>query len=571
MISEKAQAESFYTLLYRDFQDPAARVLRNQLMETAHSLFEKTLDQTYRAGRALEYEINEQAHFSGDPLDELGDLYPLDDTFFLGSAQSQMDIAYEDWHADNPSPQSRTDIVYLSRALGFEDYYDPDLGRTVTREEQFNAFVRGRDDLDVLSLDFQTSLFLENKFFNTNLFNDKIISIKMRVRGDDLALGDREPNMVDIRLKQAGTSFIRNGNSRIACGGEDDLREYNLEPLVATVQSAVNEAAFPQTNRELATRSVAFTHWTLEIDTSLAGENQYLDLDNIDEIELVIEHEAYTLQCVTTSSPSTTAHIYQPPTTRSYRPMEKILPAWSFDPAAIEVSADILSPQASPTDLNGTYVGTVQVSDPPYLSPIDLVLVLAESNGDLSGYISPTLNISATYQSALPGPSLSGSWSGDSFSLQSEVFQTYLSAGIILDRQVILSSGVISDTGEILSGVYTQTLTGLTADPLEIGGEFEIRRSAHTLEAAFSANPISGPPSLAVQFEDLSSGDPTSWKWDFGDNTTSSAQNPTHIYSKVGTYTVVLTISNEFGSHKITKTDFIHIYNPRLYLPLINR
>jgi hypothetical protein len=570
LVAEKAKAEAFYTLLYRDFQDPAARVLRNDMMETAFSLFEEALVQAFSTGRALEYEINQPAVFSGDPMNDLDDVFPINDTFFLASALAQMDHAYEQWHADHPSPQARTDIIYLSQALGFEDMYDPDLGTIVTREEQFNAFVRGREDSESLEFDFQTSIFLGNKSFPTLFFNDKIISVKMRVRGSDLAVDSREPKWVDVTLRQSGTSFIRAADSQVACDGPDVIREYNLEPQVATVQAAVNTTEFPQVNEELATRSVAFTHWTLEIDTSQAGENQYLDLDNIDEIELVIEHQAYSLQCASSLGVSKDLSRSEPPSTRAYRPMMNVLPAWSLTSSESQSSIQALTFQSSTVDLNGIFAGAVQASEPPYLPLFDLVLVLTESDGNLSGYISPTLSISATYQSVLPGPSVSGSWSGDSFSMQSEVFQSSVSAGFDLNRQVILESGVISKTGELLSGVYRETISGLTAEPLEISGEFTISRLAHTLEAAFSADAYIGAPGLTVQFKDLSIGDPTSWLWDFGDGNTSTAQNPTHLYSKTGTFTVSLTVSNAFGSHKLVETDYIMVYNPRLFMPLIS-
>jgi PKD repeat protein len=39
------------------------------------------------------------------------------------------------------------------------------------------------------------------------------------------------------------------------------------------------------------------------------------------------------------------------------------------------------------------------------------------------------------------------------------------------------------------------------------------------------------------------------WSWNFGDGSgASSAQNPTHIYTKKGLYTVELTASNTMGS-----------------------
>lgn len=48
---------------------------------------------------------------------------------------------------------------------------------------------------------------------------------------------------------------------------------------------------------------------------------------------------------------------------------------------------------------------------------------------------------------------------------------------------------------------------------------------------------------LAYQFMDLSSGAIDSWTWDFGDGTTSSQQNPLHIFPGEGEYEVCLAIS----------------------------
>src|SRR6185437_5558510 len=54
-------------------------------------------------------------------------------------------------------------------------------------------------------------------------------------------------------------------------------------------------------------------------------------------------------------------------------------------------------------------------------------------------------------------------------------------------------------------------------------------------------NPCAGQ---TVQFNDSSYYYPTSWKWNFGDGSYSISQNPTHIYSTAGTYTVDLVSSN---------------------------
>jgi PKD repeat protein len=39
----------------------------------------------------------------------------------------------------------------------------------------------------------------------------------------------------------------------------------------------------------------------------------------------------------------------------------------------------------------------------------------------------------------------------------------------------------------------------------------------------------------------------TNWLWDFGDGTTSSSQNPNHIYSDAGTYSINLTVTTDGG------------------------
>ena len=57
--------------------------------------------------------------------------------------------------------------------------------------------------------------------------------------------------------------------------------------------------------------------------------------------------------------------------------------------------------------------------------------------------------------------------------------------------------------------------------------------------ASFTAAPTSGTAPLTVQFTDTSTGGPTSWAWDFGDGSTSTAQNPGHVYASAGSYSVI--------------------------------
>lgn len=54
----------------------------------------------------------------------------------------------------------------------------------------------------------------------------------------------------------------------------------------------------------------------------------------------------------------------------------------------------------------------------------------------------------------------------------------------------------------------------------------------------------------ATQFVDSSktqSGSLIGWNWNFGDNTSSGIQNPTHAYSSASNYTVALTVTSSFG------------------------
>ncbi|MCB9244947.1 MAG: PKD domain-containing protein [Flavobacteriales bacterium] len=45
----------------------------------------------------------------------------------------------------------------------------------------------------------------------------------------------------------------------------------------------------------------------------------------------------------------------------------------------------------------------------------------------------------------------------------------------------------------------------------------------------------------------------TTYNWDFGDGSSSTSANPSHLYSKGGAYSVILTASNAAGNNKITK------------------
>ena len=81
------------------------------------------------------------------------------------------------------------------------------------------------------------------------------------------------------------------------------------------------------------------------------------------------------------------------------------------------------------------------------------------------------------------------------------------------------------------------------------------------VSANFSASPLRGCAPLVVQFNDLSTGGPTSWNWNFGNGNTSTSQNPGATYSLPGVYSVTLTASNGGVPSTIVKTNYIVVYN----------
>jgi PKD repeat protein len=78
-------------------------------------------------------------------------------------------------------------------------------------------------------------------------------------------------------------------------------------------------------------------------------------------------------------------------------------------------------------------------------------------------------------------------------------------------------------------------------------------------QAKFTATPANGPPPLEIQFSDKSTGNISSWEWDFGDNETSTEQNPIHIYESHGNYTVSLTVRGPEGDNTEVKKDYIEV------------
>jgi len=77
--------------------------------------------------------------------------------------------------------------------------------------------------------------------------------------------------------------------------------------------------------------------------------------------------------------------------------------------------------------------------------------------------------------------------------------------------------------------------------------------------ADFTSDITTGNTPLTVNFTDQSANTPSGWQWDFGDGGTSTQQNPSHIYTNDGSYTVTLTVNNQYGSDTKTKNNYIYV------------
>lgn len=110
------------------------------------------------------------------------------------------------------------------------------------------------------------------------------------------------------------------------------------------------------------------------------------------------------------------------------------------------------------------------------------------------------------------------------------------------------SNYVCSDNNKIFSMFYPKT------------GGFSVRclKGDKSMPIAdFTSSSTTIDIGQVIQFSDISVNNPTKWLWDFGDGDTSSLQNPSHVYTVDGVYTVKLITSNNFGSDDETKIDYI--------------
>ena len=113
------------------------------------------------------------------------------------------------------------------------------------------------------------------------------------------------------------------------------------------------------------------------------------------------------------------------------------------------------------------------------------------------------------------------------------------------------------------AGVYSVslTVTGSGGSNTKTNTNY-VTVSAPPPVAAFSGSPTSGTTPLTVNFTSTPTGSVSSYAWTFGDGGTSTVQNPSHVYSTAGVYTVSLTVTGSGISNTKTNTGYVTVSAP---------
>jgi PGF-pre-PGF domain-containing protein len=107
-------------------------------------------------------------------------------------------------------------------------------------------------------------------------------------------------------------------------------------------------------------------------------------------------------------------------------------------------------------------------------------------------------------------------------------------------------------------GIYNVSLNVTNAGGSNTSMQTAYITAAYVPVANFTADVTSGAVPLSVNFTDLSSNNPISWLWDFGDGDNSTDQHPIHTYAGAGIYNVSLNVTNMGGSNILIQAAYIN-------------
>jgi hypothetical protein len=275
------RARSLTRIAGSPLTDPTFRILQTQ--QALQTITARTEAQRwlYRAGRALEYEINTS----------LGSALPQAVLGAYSNTQAErlarcLTGIFNDYAAEFGVAQELTTTVSVREMLGFTGpRTDNVTGETLSQGDLFRQWILRNENVDAqgnVALTFSTNLQPGNELWSSSVCDDKIAMIQAQLVGD--FQGD---NDAEIQIGLEGSSILRRCDS-------DEIVNWSIDSSAqAVIQAGVNTFGEAKPNGSLFGQSVARPTWKVLIPAgSVAPANADLDLESLDDILLKVTHRA---------------------------------------------------------------------------------------------------------------------------------------------------------------------------------------------------------------------------------------------------------------------------------------
>jgi PKD repeat protein len=225
-------------------------------------------------------------------------------------------------------------------------------------------------------------------------------------------------------------------------------------------------------------------------------------------------------------------------------------------------TADTFVTATDPTSVHGTDV-TGKIDDVPKIVYVKFTVSGVPAGAPVTSATLKLVGVGSQTTQTVDAYSISGS-----FSEATTTYNNRPALGALLGSAPVGNGVAGSFTVPVTgNGTYTYAVTRSSTGTDQVVGLRENttagNRPSLTVNygdvvappvADYRYDPVSGDAPLTVTFDNISTG-ATSYLWDFGDGTTSTAAEPgTHVFSAAGSYPVKLTATNSGGSNSITGT-----------------
>jgi len=221
-----------------------------------------------------------------------------------------------------------------------------------------------------------------------------------------------------------------------------------------------------------------------------------------------------------------------------------------------------LSPANQPAIVYSSVTPLVSVGD----------VAVTETNASQTADFVVTLSVPASTNQTVTFATVGGTATPGTDYLDVSTTVTFVAG----ETQKVVSVTILGDTTQEPDETFQVSLTSPSAgialgDPTAVGTILNDDLPPNQLPTAVvTPSSASGSGPLTVNFTGSGSLDPdgsiASYAWAFGDGTSSTAQNPSHTYSAVGTYTAVLTVTDNRGGAGSASVQVVVTQNPALVM-----